>query len=147
MEKPEKHLRGNRVNINKLFLLIIVLFSVIAVISGYAQEEMTIIDNSVFDNPMRTPSIFRHDEHNETAEIEECNECHHIYEDESSEDSRCSDCHDKKGSGNRLGLRKAYHANCKGCHLEKKKGPVMCGECHIKSHYLQYLSLPGLSHK
>jgi predicted CXXCH cytochrome family protein len=119
-------------NKNKLFLLAIVLFSGIAVISGYS------VDNSVFDNPMRTPSVFRHDEHNEAAELEECNECHHIYEDgekledESSEDSRCSDCHEKKGSGNRLGLRKAYHTNCKGCHLEKKKGPVMCGECHIK---------------
>ena len=125
-------------NKNKLFLLAIVMFSGIAVISGYSQEEMTIVDNNVFDSPMRTPSVFRHDEHNQAAELEECNECHHIYEDgqkledESSEDSRCADCHEEKGSGNRLGLRKAYHANCKGCHLEKKKGAVMCGECHKK---------------
>ena len=122
----------------KLFVLAIILFSGIAVLSGYSQEEMTIVDNSVFDNPMRTSAVFRHDEHNEAAEIEECNECHHIYEDgqkvedESSEDSRCADCHEKEGSGNQLGLRKAYHTNCKGCHLEKKKGPVMCGECHVK---------------
>ena len=126
-------------NKNKLFLLAIVLFSGIAVISGYSQEEMTIVDNSVFDSPMRTPSVFRHDDHNQAAEVEECNECHHIYEDgqkmedESSEDSRCADCHETEGSGNILGLRKAYHTNCKGCHLEKKKGPIMCGECHIKS--------------
>jgi hypothetical protein len=125
-------------NKNKLFLLATVLFSALAALSAYSQEEMIIIDNSVFNNPRRTPSVFRHDEHNETAELEECNECHHIYEegekleDESSEDSRCLDCHEKKGSGNGLGLRKAYHTNCKGCHLEKKKGPVMCGECHIK---------------
>ena len=125
-------------NKNKSFLLAIVLFSGIAVISGYSQEEMTIVDNNVFDNPARTPSVFRHDEHNEVAELEDCNECHHIYEDgekmedESSEDSRCADCHEEKGSGNKLGLRKAYHANCKGCHLEKKKGAVMCGECHKK---------------
>jgi len=126
------------VNKTKLFLLAIVLFSGAAVLSGNSQEEMTIVDNSVFDKPIRTPSVFRHDEHNQAAELEECNECHHIYEDgkkmedESSEDSKCADCHDKKDSGNRLGLRKAYHANCKGCHLEKKKGAVMCGECHIK---------------
>jgi hypothetical protein len=25
---------------------------------------------------------------------------------------------------------KAYHDLCKGCHLEYKTGPVMCGECH-----------------
>jgi len=126
------------VNKTKLFLLAIVLFSGAAVLSGNSQEEMTIVDNSVFDKPIRTPSVFRHDEHNQAAELEECNECHHIYEDgkkmedESSEDSKCADCHEEEGSGNRLGLRKAYHANCKGCHLEKKKGAVMCGECHIK---------------
>ena len=90
-------------NKNKLFVLAIVLFSGIAVISGYSQEEMTIVDNSVFDNPKRTPSVFRHDEHNEAAELEECNECHHIYadgekvDDESSKDSRCADCHEEKG--------------------------------------------------
>ncbi|UCH21075.1 MAG: cytochrome c3 family protein [Deltaproteobacteria bacterium] len=119
-----------------LFLIAVVLFSGIAVISGYPQEEMEFLDNSVFDKPVRTPSVFRHEEHNETAAIEECNECHHIYEngkkmdDESSEDQRCSDCHDKKDSGNKLALRKAFHKNCKGCHIQQNKGPVMCGECH-----------------
>jgi hypothetical protein len=29
-------------------------------------------------------------------------------------------------------LRKAFHFNCKGCHQNKKQGPVMCGECHVK---------------
>jgi len=119
-----------------LFSMAVVLFSAMAVISGYPQEDMTELDNSIFDHPMRTPSVFRHDEHNEAAAIEECNECHHIYEDgkkledESSEDQRCSDCHDIKESANKFALRKAYHINCKGCHLKQKKGPVMCGECH-----------------
>jgi hypothetical protein len=27
---------------------------------------------------------------------------------------------------------KAFHLNCKGCHQERKKGPVMCGECHAR---------------
>lgn len=119
-------------------MIVLVLCSGMAVISGHPQEEMAFLDNRVFDKPIRTPAVFRHDEHNETAAIEECHECHHIYEngkkldDESSEDQRCSDCHDKKDAGNKLALRKAFHKNCKGCHIQKKRGPVMCGECHRK---------------
>jgi hypothetical protein len=30
------------------------------------------------------------------------------------------------------GLTKAFHTNCKGCHENKNKGPVMCGECHVR---------------
>ena len=121
-----------------VFIFAIVVVSAFLFVSAYSQEEMTLVDNSVFKSPQRTSSIFRHDEHNEKVGIEECNECHHVYEDgklledESSEDQRCSDCHEWKSSGNIPALMKAYHTNCKGCHLKQKKGPVMCGECHLK---------------
>jgi len=121
-----------------VFIFTIVVVSAFLFVSAYSQEEMTFVDNSVFTKPQRTPSIFRHDEHNEKAGIEECNECHHVYEDgkmledESSEDQRCSDCHEFKSSGSTPALMKAYHVNCKGCHLKQKKGPTMCGECHLK---------------
>jgi glycyl-tRNA synthetase (class II) len=121
-----------------VFIFTIVVVSAFLFVSAYSQEDMTSVDSSVFKNPQRTPSIFRHDEHNDKAKIEECNKCHHVYEngklveDESSEDQRCSDCHELKASGNKPALMKAYHANCKGCHLEQKKGPIMCGECHLK---------------
>ena len=121
-----------------VFIFAIVVVSAFLFVSAYSQEEMTFVDNSVFKNPQRTSSIFRHDEHNEKAGIEECNKCHHVYEDgklledESSEDQRCSDCHELKSSGSTPALMKAFHMNCKGCHLNEKKGPVMCGECHLK---------------
>jgi hypothetical protein len=105
---------------------------------AHAQEDMTHIDNSVFKKPSRPPAAFAHDAHNEAAGIEECGRCHHVYQDgvqaldESSEDQRCAECHDLKPSGNAPALRKAYHLNCRGCHREMKKGPTMCGECHIK---------------
>ena len=120
-------------------VLVMVLASVLIPASAYSQEDMANVDNSAFDNPQRVPSVFRHDEHNETAEIEECNECHHIYEDgkkvedESSEDQMCSDCHDLKSGNGQPPLRKAFHGNCMGCHQKEVKGPVMCGECHVKS--------------
>jgi len=108
-------------------------------VSAYSQEEMVVINSDGFKNSQRPAAVFRHDEHNESAEIEECNECHHVYdddgkllEDESSEDQRCSDCHELKASGRQLALMKAFHTNCKGCHQEKKNGPVMCGQCHVR---------------
>jgi len=121
-----------------VFIFTIVAVSAFLFVSAYSQEDMTSVDSSVFKNPQRIPSVFRHDEHNDKAGIEECNKCHHVYEngklveDESSEDQRCSDCHELKASGNKPALMKAYHTNCKGCHLEQKKGPIMCGECHLK---------------
>jgi hypothetical protein len=111
---------------------------VLASTSAWSQDDMTIVDNASFDNPQRTPSVFVHDAHNEAAGIDDCAECHHVYEDgkrledESSEDQSCSECHDLKGSGDTPSLIKAFHTNCKGCHQAQKKGPIMCGECHIK---------------
>ena len=106
--------------------------------AALAQEDMIVIDNSVFENPQRPPASFKHDEHNELALIEECNECHHVYEDgqrledESSEDQRCADCHELQDVGAKPGLVKAFHTNCKSCHRKQKKGPLMCGQCHIR---------------
>ena len=108
--------------------------------SAHSQEEMELVDNSVFENPRRPAAVFRHDAHNELAQIEECSICHHVFdengqlvEDESSEDQRCSDCHELQASGKKPPLMKAFHTNCKGCHKQKNKGPTMCGQCHIKS--------------
>jgi hypothetical protein len=105
---------------------------------AWSQEEMTVVDNSVFESPRRPPSVFLHDEHNEIAEIDDCAACHHVYEDgelvegESSEDQSCSECHDRDGSDGMPSLIKAFHLNCKGCHEAQGRGPIMCGECHQK---------------
>jgi hypothetical protein len=123
-------------NILYIFPAVMVFLFIFA--SAYSQEDMTVVDNSVFHNPQRVASIFNHDEHNDAAGIEDCNECHHIYEDgekaedESSEDQRCSECHGPEASDDAPALMKAFHTNCKGCHLNLKKGPIMCGECHRK---------------
>jgi Class III cytochrome C family len=111
----------------------------ILMLPAFSQEDMEVVDDGGFSNQQRPPAVFRHEDHNERAAIEDCSECHHIYEDgqkledDSSEDQSCSDCHDEKDEGNKPGLRKAFHTNCKGCHRQNKKGPVMCGECHVRS--------------
>ena len=121
------------------FMCALVVTILLIFVSAYSQEEMEVINSDAFENPQRPAAVFRHDEHNESAEIEECNECHHVYdddgqliEDESSEDQRCSECHEVKATGRQPALMKAFHANCKGCHQEKKNGPVMCGQCHVR---------------
>ena len=114
------------------------IISAVLLVSAYGQEDMKVVDNTVFDNPQRVPALFRHDEHNDAANIEDCSECHHVYEDgkkiedESSEDQRCSDCHGEEPSGNTPALMKAFHKNCKGCHSAQNRGPILCGECHLK---------------
>ena len=122
----------------KTTLLSIGLIAVFLIASGYTQEEMVLVDNSVFGDARRPSSVFAHDAHNETAGLEECSECHHLYVDgeleegSSSEDQSCGDCHKLEAEGNQPGLMKAFHLNCKGCHQKEKAGPVMCGECHKK---------------
>ena len=122
-----------------LFLILALLFGGAFLMPAFSQEDMEVVDDAGFSKKQRPPAVFRHDEHNEKAEIEDCNECHHVYEDgqkledESSEDQSCSECHDEKASDSIPGLRKAFHMNCKGCHLAQEKGPVMCGTCHVRN--------------
>jgi hypothetical protein len=121
-----------------LYLALAAALVVMAGLTAFSQEDMTFVDNSDFNDPQRPSAIFEHDIHNENAGIEECNTCHHVYDDngqldesDSSEGSRCSECHELKDQGRQPGLAKAFHRNCKGCHEERKQGPVMCGECHV----------------
>ena len=82
--------------------------------------------------------MFKHDAHNEAAEIDECARCHHVYEDgklvedEDSVGTPCSDCHTLAAQGGQPGLMSAYHKQCKGCHEAEGKGPMACGQCHVK---------------
>lgn len=42
----------------------------------------------------------------------------------------CKKCHEK-APGKIEGFGKDWaHKNCKGCHVEMKKGPTSCKECH-----------------
>jgi hypothetical protein len=107
-------------------------------VDAWSQENMKAVSPEGFTNPRRPAAVFPHDAHNDKAGIENCSQCHHVYqdgklvEDESSEDRGCADCHGVEDAGRQPGLMKAFHLNCKGCHQQQKKGPVMCGECHVR---------------
>lgn len=119
-----------------IYTVITLIGFIFAVMSGYSQEDVTNVEDSAFEEKMRPAVPFLHDKHNETAGIDECNTCHHVYEDgkkiedDSSEDQECSECHTPNNGDNPLSLVKIYHLQCKGCHQEKKAGPIMCSECH-----------------
>jgi hypothetical protein len=108
------------------------------IVNAWSQEDMKVVSPENFAKPQRPAAVFPHDDHNAKAGIENCNECHHVYEggkrvdDESSEDRRCSECHSLENAGSQPGLRKAFHLNCRGCHQIQNKGPIMCGECHVR---------------
>jgi hypothetical protein len=126
--------------LKKCILIVIVFLFATAFFTYSGEEDALTIDNTAFDCPQRTAATFDHDGHNEKAELEDdCTICHHVYEEgklveeESSEDSSCSECHTlKKSADNSIPLRMAYHKRCKECHFDSKKGPVLCGECHVK---------------
>lgn len=43
----------------------------------------------------------------------------------------CTKCHAKAAGGKIEGFGKAWaHEKCKGCHVDMKKGPTSCKECH-----------------
>jgi len=121
-----------------LFLCISAVASLLILASAYCQEDMLVVNDPAFETLQRPLPVFRHDRHNETAGIEDCSQCHHLYEDgkrvedESSEGQDCSDCHGLEASGRQPGLMQAFHANCKGCHEKIGKGPLMCGQCHVR---------------
>lgn len=108
---------------------------------GAAQSQDDIVDLKApaFINHTRPAALFAHDAHNEKAGLEQCNACHHVYEDgkfmedQDSVGTACSDCHTLKAQGRQPGLMVAYHKQCKGCHESQAKGPVACGQCHVKN--------------
>lgn len=100
-----------------------------------SQEYIERVADSGFTKQKRAGVPFFHDEHNEKAGVEDCSICHHVYTDgvidpyDSSEGMECSECHLSEGDSD-LSLARVYHLQCKGCHQEKKAGPVACAECH-----------------
>ena len=117
----------------------VVLLSAVLVVYAFGQQDMQVVENYYFPNPQRPPAVFEHDAHNEKAELWDCMICHHVYDEqgiksdwESSEDQACADCHGLADQGRIPGLRRAFHENCKGCHLTTQQGPITCAECHVK---------------
>ncbi len=127
-----------------LAVLGVLVFSVWGIASGQNKgrgdtQVLSRIETTGFQHLKRPPALFDHDEHNDAAEIDDCAVCHHVWEngqlvaDESSEDSPCSECHGlDTGPENSMALANAFHTQCRTCHIDGGKGPLLCGQCHRK---------------
>ncbi|WP_029898214.1 acidic tetraheme cytochrome c3 TmcA [Desulfohalovibrio reitneri] len=105
--------------------------------AAVAQERMLEYEAEAFEESQMPASKFDHDLH--MGEIPDCTVCHHYYEDGQKVEGAdsigmaCSDCHSLGGDEtNSVPLREAYHVQCAGCHEQQGKGPVACGQCHVK---------------
>ncbi|MFN2342884.1 MAG: acidic tetraheme cytochrome c3 TmcA [Desulfonatronovibrio sp.] len=117
-----------------VFILLCVIFLAPEILLSQNSEPLFKDDN--FIEPQRGPVIFNHYEHELNYD---CAVCHHEYDEKgnllegvASIDLRCSDCHSLEGEGNIPSLRRAYHVQCKNCHVQEEAGPFTCSECHIR---------------
>lgn len=130
---------AGRIRVAVAGMAVLMLLSVVPR-SSHAQEDISRVADSAFPTPMRPPVVFYHDAHNEKAGIDDCAACHHVYENgrqlavDDSSGMECSECHLEKDPA-AIGLIRAYHRQCGGCHAARKAGPVMCADCHKKSRH------------
>ncbi len=114
-----------------LILLSVVFFG--AALLFAATPTTVLIKSPVFKKLRKAPVPFNHKSH--AAKIA-CKTCHHKYTGK-GEPKKCDSCHTKKKQGKKLGLKLAFHKNCRGCHRKEKKegkktGPTRCNACHVK---------------
>lgn len=124
----------------KSVLLMILMTVFMAVTSVCAQEEVLSLKHRAFEERQRPGVTFSHAKHFATIG---CTECHHFYVNgqnvwDESRETNCAACHGLKAEGSKMGLMKAFHQNCMGCHRKGKSAagqtlPVMCGQCHVRS--------------
>lgn len=127
----------NKKTVIRVLAIIAILFLFLG--PARSQEEYTVLNLDALGERQRPVSAFDHDAHMEYEVMDgECYLCHHLYEDgklvpeESSDGQYCSECHGLQAEGRTPGLVEAYHRKCKSCHEAEKKGPLACGQCHIR---------------
>jgi hypothetical protein len=87
----------------------------------------------------KPPVWFSHAQHPKPRVA--CEQCHHDYQGrrnlwrEGQPVKKCAECHDLRPQPRQLDLKTAFHRQCKGCHLARRRdrqagGPVNCDGCH-----------------
>lgn len=127
-------------------LLVVSLSAVLWASKKEASDEI-IIHSNLWGVKKNQDVKFAHKKHAVDYKIE-CTQCHHAYENgknvwkQGDDVKRCEECHTNVMTGKelsaatekekQLSLFKAFHDNCRGCHVKEKKGPTKCTDCHKK---------------
>lgn len=129
----------------KRLLPCLTLFLACALCAGLAmaQDDLMILNSKSLGAHERPLVVFTHARHSLNIE---CATCHHDYDShfnlKSSEGALCSDCHKAvPDAKNKVSLTNAFHRQCQDCHHKaalkgNTKGPVMCGDCHVRAERL-----------
>ncbi len=115
----------------KLLLVVLVLAAFIP--PAHSQEDTILLNSSGLGTLQRPPVVFNHKLH---AEKLDCVRCHHDFDaflnNRGGEGQTCDSCHKRKADHGLPSLKDAFHFQCITCHETLKKGPVTCGECHVR---------------
>ncbi|MBF0398263.1 MAG: cytochrome c3 family protein [Desulfobacterales bacterium] len=122
----------------KFYITICFFFMISSVL--FSQEEIINLNNKELGIHKRPIVNFPHALHEKNIK---CQRCHHEYDafgtNIAGEDGRkCSECHKiSKSKSNNVPLKRAFHLQCKTCHIKMKKEgkynpPVSCGQCHVR---------------
>jgi predicted CXXCH cytochrome family protein len=113
----------------------------LVMIESSAQVDLMTLENEAFIPKKRPPVVFAHDAHNEAAGIDDCSGCHHLFENGARVEGSdsvgipCSDCHSVRPGENKVPLMVGYHTLCRGCHIDRKTGPIACAQCHRRGSF------------
>jgi hypothetical protein len=117
------------------------LLGVLGARSGKVQQPGEVIRlNISTSKPRKRPPVFFSHQVHEQARVD-CRQCHHDYRrgrnlwKQGQPVPKCGECHGLFPRGRRPDLKKAYHQQCKGCHLKRRQqghlaGPIHCRDCH-----------------
>jgi len=114
-------------------LLLVVLVFAAFVPLAHSQDDAILLNHQGIGKHQRPLVEFNHKLH---AEKLDCARCHHDFDafrnNRGGEGQTCDSCHKKKADDGLLSLKDAFHFQCITCHQPLKKGPVTCGECHVR---------------
>ena len=115
-------------------LLMVVLIFAAFVPLVHSQDDIILLNHTEIGKHQRPLVEFNHKLHAENKL--DCNRCHHDFDaflnNRGGEGQTCDSCHKKKADDHEPSLKDAFHLQCTTCHESMKKGPVTCGECHVR---------------
>ena len=124
----------------KYVILPIIALTIIAawLLPAFSADKKPVLQDPTFAPRQRPAPLFDHEKHTNYDQVK-CGVCHHHadkngkrVDDENQDAVKCAQCHKPAPADKTTRLLRAYHQACKSCHEKVKKGPIACGECHVK---------------